>query len=139
MGGMKRRTMLQGMAALAAMAGLDGAAQSGGAVYQLRIYHTFEGRLPALLKRFREHAGVLFVRHGMTPVAYWVATDEPMKGRTLYYILKFPSREAAVQAWKAFGEDPEWLRVETESEVDGKIIDKVESTYLESTDFSPKV
>ena len=131
--------MLQGMAAMAAMMGLDSEAQSSGAVYQLRVYHTVEGRMPALLKRFREHAGALFAKHGMTPVAYWVAMDEPLKGRTFYYILKFPSREAGVQAWKAFGEDPEWLRVEKESEMDGKIIEKSETTYLELTDFSPKV
>jgi len=134
--------MLQGLGAgamMQAFAGIEAAGQETGTVYQLRVYHTVEGRLPALLKRFREHAGVIFARHGMTPVAYWVATDEPLKGRTFYYILKFPSREAAVKSWKAFGEDPEWLRVEKESEVDGKIIEKSETTYLELTDFSPKV
>jgi hypothetical protein len=40
--------------------------------------------------------------------------------------------------WKAFAEDPEWIRVKTESEKDGALVEKVESTFMELTDFSPK-
>jgi hypothetical protein len=41
--------------------------------------------------------------------------------------------------WKAFQNDPEWVRVKAESEKDGPIVEKVDSTFLELTDFSPKV
>ena len=50
----------------------------------------------------------------MTNIAYWTPTDEPLKDRTLVYILKFPSRDAATKSWKAFQDDPEWIRVKTE-------------------------
>ena len=81
----------------------------------------------------------IFERHGMKSVAYWAPTDEPLNSNTLFYILKFPSREAATKSWKEFGEDPEWKRVQAESEKNGKIVERIESTFLELTDFSPKL
>lgn len=119
----------------------EASAEDGGeaGVFELRIYHCAEGRLPALLARFREHTMTIFSRHGMKSVAYWVPADDPLKSNTLFYILKFPSREAATKSWKQFGEDPEWKRVQAESEKDGKIVDRIESTFLELTDFSPKL
>ncbi len=129
------------MAAIAAaLGGVDAFGQaSAGEVFELRVYHCAEGRLPALLTRFREHTMTIFARHGMKSVAYWVPTDEPLKSNTLFYILKFPSREAATRSWKEFGEDPEWKRVQADSEKYGKIVERVESTFLELTDFSPQL
>jgi hypothetical protein len=134
--------MLKAMGAgamMLAMSGLSASAEDAGTVFELRVYHTVEGRLPALLARFRDHTVSLFTRHGITSVAYWTPTDEPLKGRTLFYILKFPSREEATKRWKAFQDDPEWVKVRTESEASGKIVEKIDSTFLEMTDFSPKV
>jgi hypothetical protein len=75
----------------------------------------------------------------MNSVAYWTPTDEPLKGRTLIYILKHPSRTAATANWKSFHDDPEWVKVSTASEVNGKLVEKVDSTYMTLTDFSPSV
>jgi len=50
--------------------------------------------------------------------------------------LAYPSREAAAAAWKGFREDPEWAKVRTASEQNGKLTAKVESVYLTPTDFS---
>ena len=122
-----------------AMGVLNAGAQQSEAVFELRVYHTVEGRLPALLKRFREHTVAIFTRHGMTSVAYWVPTDAPLKDRTLFYILKFPSREAATASWRAFQEDPEWQKVKAASEADGKIVESVDSTFMELTDFSARI
>ena len=122
-----------------AMGGLSAEAEDAGTVFELRVYHTVEGRLPALMARFRDHTVALFTRHGMTSVAYWTPTDDPLKGRTLFYILKFPSREEAAKRWKAFQDDPEWVKVKAESEASGKIVEKIDSTFLEMTDFSPKL
>jgi len=62
-----------------------------------------------------------------------------VKGRTLIYILKQPGREAATANWKAFHDDPEWIKVSTASEVNGKLAAKVDSTYMTLTDFSPAI
>ena len=141
---MNRREVLLGMSAAAVvplLAGNKVEAQNaaGGPVYELRIYHANEGKLDALLARFRDHTVAIFNRHDLKSVAYWTPTDEPLKGRTLIYILKHPSREAAAANWKSFHDDPEWIKVSTESEKDGKLVEKVDSTYMTLTDFSPVV
>lgn len=95
--------------------------QASTTVYELRVYHTFEGRLDDLLRRFREHTMRLFERHGICNVAYWAPVDEPVKDRTLFYILAQPSREAATANWNAFREDPEWQALQKTSEANGKL------------------
>jgi hypothetical protein len=108
-------------------------------VYELRVYHVNEGKLDDLLRRFRDHTMGLFEKHGMKNVAYWTPTDDPMKSRTLVYILAHASREAALANWQAFRDDPEWQKVRDESEAHGKLVEKIDSTYLALTDFSPRL
>ena len=91
-------------------------------VFELRTYTSPPGQLPALHTRFREHTMTLFTRHGMN---------------TLVYLLAYPSRQAARDSWAAFTADPEWQRVRAASEANGKIVEKVESVFLDPTDFSP--
>ena len=108
-------------------------------VYELRIYHAAPGKLDELLARFRDHTDKLFARHGMKSVAYWTPVDEPQKGNTLIYILQHPSREAATANWKAFQDDPEWKSVKAKSEENGKLAEKIDSTFMSVTDFSPRL
>src|SRR5690348_9800908 len=102
-------------------------------VYELRVYTVHPGKMPDLLTRFRDHTCAIFVKHGMENVGYWLPVDKT-DGDKLYYILKHQSREAAKASWQAFGTDPEWKAVATASEANGKIVAKVESTYLALTD-----
>jgi hypothetical protein len=142
---MKRRTLLQSLPAMTlvpntAWAALQPQADPASTtVYELRVYHTYEGKLNDLLKRFREHTTKLFERHGIKNVAYWTPLDEPAKSSTLIYILAHPSREAAAANWKAFQDDPEWKGVRDKSEENGKLVEKIDSTYMALTDFSPPV
>jgi hypothetical protein len=143
--------MLKGMGAgtmISALGNVQGLAQVAavavtkadeGVVFELRVYHTFEGKLDGLLARFRDHTITIFKRHGMESVAYWTPTDDPLRGKTLVYILKHPSREAATANWAAFHDDPEWKQVSAASEVNGKLVERVESTFVKLTDFSPKI
>jgi hypothetical protein len=149
---MKRRTLLQALPAAAlfpsalwAASSLDklgspkkeGPMPSSTTVYELRIYHTYEGKLDDLLRRFRDHTMQLFEKHGIKNVAYWTPTDEPLKGKTLVYMLAHPSREAATANWQSFREDPEWQSVRDKSEANGKLVEKIDSTFLALTEFSP--
>ena len=102
-------------------------------VFELRVYHTLPGRLPALEARFRDHTITIFNRHQMTSIGYWVPQDTP---NTLIYILAHDSRESAKKNWATFGADPEWREVAKASEADGKIVEKVDSTYMDATDYS---
>ena len=107
-------------------------------VYELRTYHTVEGRLPALEKRFRDHTMRIFEKHNMKNVGYWIPQDSPAHANTLIYIISHESRDAAKANWAAFGADPEWKKVNADSQVDGKILDKApESVYMDPTDYSP--
>jgi len=141
-----RRTLLQSISAAALLGKVTFAAAqptsesaNSSTVYELRIYHTYEGKLDDLLTRFREHTMKLFEKHGMKNIAYWLPTDDPLKGKTLVYVISHASRDAATANWKAFGEDPEWQSVREKSEANGKIVEKVDSTFLTLADFSPKV
>jgi hypothetical protein len=142
----KRRTLLQALpvstllpTSLWAALQQDNAnpKQASSTVYELRVYQAAPGKLGELLSRFREHTTKLFERHGIKNVAYWTPADEPQKGNTLIYVLQHPSREAAAANWKSFQDDPEWKSVHEKSELNGKLVDKVDSTFLVLTDFSP--
>lgn len=97
-------------------------------LYELRIYHCNEGKLDALQARFRDHTTKLFKKHGMNNIGYWTP-DEP-NNQDLYYILSYPSREARDASWKAFGADPDWKEAAKASELNGKIVKSVESSFM---------
>lgn len=111
-------------------------AQSSNRVFELRTYTTLAGRLDALHARFDQHTIRIFERHGMTNIGYFSPQDAPLSENTLIYMLAHDSREAADASWAAFGADPEWQRVAEESQIDGRIIEKLERIYLDPTDFS---
>ena len=52
------------------------------------------------------------------------------------YVLAHPSREAAAKAWAEFRADPEWVKAKADSEKDGPLTTKVESVFMNPTDFS---
>jgi hypothetical protein len=143
----KRRTLLQALPAAtilptslwSALAQDNATNQASSSVFELRIYHALPGKLEELLARFRDHTMQLFERHGIKNVAYWTPTDEPEKSNTLIYILRHPSREAAAVNWKAFQDDQEWKSVKDKSEANGKLVEKIDSTFLAPTDFSPRL
>jgi hypothetical protein len=79
----------------------------------------------------------LFKNHGITIVGFWSPIDATEAEKKLYYILAYPSKEAAERSWKEFFADPDWIAVKKESEKEGKLVEKVESFYLNPTDYSP--
>jgi hypothetical protein len=106
-------------------------------VFELRTYRCLPGKLEALKARFRDHTTKLFEKHGIQNIGYWVPADaDKGKETTLIYVVAHPSRDAAEKAWKAFREDPNWVKARTESEKGGKIVEKVESVFMDPVDFS---
>ncbi len=121
----------------AAFQGQKAAQAQSKKVYELRTYTTNPGRLPALLKRFGGGEIDLFLKHGMTSVAYWVPDDEALSQNTMVYMVAHDSREAAAASWSAFGADPAWQKMSEESQLDGRILTNVANQFLTPTDFSP--
>ncbi len=115
----------------------NGDDKADNAVFELRIYRCNPGKLANLDKRFRDHSIGIFNRFDMQSVAYWHAADKPDSEDTLYYILKFKSREAAQSAWKSFAADEEWKKVAAESQKDGRFLrERPVSIYMNATDYS---
>jgi hypothetical protein len=115
---------------------LSGLALAQSRVYELRTYTCYDGKLEALKARFRDHTIAIFKRHGMESIGYWVPQDPEKSKNTLIYILAHPSLEAAKKNWAAFQSDPEWVKARAASEVDGPIVQKTESVYMDPTEFS---
>lgn len=124
-----------GFAVYAADTG-KGGAKVNTRVYELRTYYAAPGKAEAMHARFRNHTCKLFEKHGITLIGFWTPTD-PSKKDQLVYMLAFPSMEAAKKSWQAFRDDPAWVAAKTASEKDGKLVDKIESVYLNPTDYSP--
>ena len=140
MDSLNRRNVLKGMGAVAMLPlAMDAQTQDAETVYELRTYHLNEGKEALILQRFRTKERAIFARYGMHGVAYWTPTDEPLAGRTLVYMLRHKSRDAAKESWAKFQADPEWVALKAETEKDGTFVKLHESVFLKLTDFSPAV
>ena len=128
------RTLLWGWFALLAV---NVCAAEDARVFEMRTYWAAEGKLDALNARFREHTTKIFEKYGITNVGYWVPLDNAEN--KLIYFLAYASRDAREKSWQAFLADLEWRRVQRESELDGKLVEKVESRFLQATDYSPAI
>lgn len=113
------------------------AADADSRVFEMRVYYAAPGKLDALNARFRDHTTKLFEKHGITNVGYFMPIENP--DRQLIYFLAFPNRDAARQSWKNFGADADWKKAQKASEVDGRLVSKVESTFFQATDYSPAI
>lgn len=106
-------------------------------VFELRTYHTPDGKLVDLHRRFRDHTCALLTEHGAELVGFWTPTDEKDgRDRTLVYLVAYPDRDSAAKTWQAFRDDPAWKKAKAESEANGPLTEKVESVFLEPTDYS---
>lgn len=105
--------------------------------YEMRVYYAAEGKLDALQARFREHTLKLFEKHGMTNIGYWTPVENPE--RKLVYVLGFPDRAARDASFQAFVADPEWQAVAKKTEENGRLVDKIDSWFLQAVDFSPAI
>lgn len=106
-------------------------------VFEMRTYYAAPGKMDALHARFRDHTNKLFQKHGMTLIGFWSPIDPKEAQQKMVYILAYPSKEAAEKSWKAFQNDPDWKEAKAASEKDGTLVSKVESVFLNPTDYSP--
>jgi hypothetical protein len=105
-------------------------------VYELRLYHVKDGKMDALIARFRDHTDALFNQHNMKCIGYWQPQDPPSSQNLFVYILEHLSREAAQQNWAAFQADPRWKKVKADSEASGPLVDHIDSYFMDPTTFS---
>jgi hypothetical protein len=104
-------------------------------IYELRIYHCLPNRLPALLKRFENHALRIWEKHGIRQAGFWT-TVIGESNQQLTYFLAWESLAEREKKWTAFQSDPEWIAARAESEKDAPILARVSSEILQPTAFS---
>jgi hypothetical protein len=104
-------------------------------IFEMRTYWAPPGKLDDLNARFRNHTCKLFEKHGMTNVGYFVPVENP--DNKLIYFLSYPTKDARDKSWKAFQADPDWQKAYKASEVNGKLVAKVDIKFLRMTDYSP--
>ena len=125
-------------AGFAARGGVPGEAvaqaQAKPRIYELRTYTANEGKFDLMHSRFKTHIMGFFQKHGMTNVIYFKPMDAPLSQTTLIYLLSHESREAAAKSWSDFRNDPDWKKASSET---GPLASKVESVFLQPTDYSP--
>jgi phosphopantetheine adenylyltransferase len=105
--------------------------------YEMRVYYAAPGKLEDLNARFRNHTTKIFEKHGMTNIGYWVPLENPEN--KLIYVLAYKDKEAREKAWKDFMADPDWQKAQKASEVNGKLVDKVDAYFMKATDYSPAI
>jgi hypothetical protein len=64
-----------------------------------------------------------------------IESDPTIQPKLLYFI-SHKNEAAAKLSWENFRKDPEWIKASTASEVNGKLVEKVEALYMQGTDFS---
>ena len=104
-------------------------------LYEMRIYKTVPGRLPALNNRFANHTMEFFNQHGIGMLGFW--TDEIGASNQLTYILMFDSMADREAKWGAFQADSGWQQVRSQTEADGPIVAQVLNTFMRLTPYSP--
>jgi hypothetical protein len=105
-------------------------------VFELRIYHTLPGKVPALESRFRDTASKLLAKHDLNVAGYWVSEGTPGWDNTFIYLLAHSDREEAKKNWDAMMADPEF-QVMIKSEQANKLVEKIDRIFMRPTDFSP--
>lgn len=96
--------------------------------FEMRTYHCNENKRPDLIKRFQNHTLRLLEKHGITNVAYFLPTDPD--NNSLTFILAYPDKASRDVRWNKFANDPEWKEAARKSEENGKLVAKVDQTFL---------
>jgi hypothetical protein len=104
-------------------------------IYEMRVYRTVPGRLPALLQRFENVTLKLWEKHGIRQAGFWT-TLIGESNHELTYLLAWESLAEREKKWNVFMSDPTWISARAESEKDGPILANATNQILQPTAFS---
>ncbi|WP_194775395.1 NIPSNAP family protein [Pararhodonellum marinum] len=106
-------------------------------IFELRTYTLYPGKLDDIHRRFRDHTQTLFEKQGMENVVYWYTVESSGNQPKLVYLLAHKNEKKAKSSFEKFRNDPDWIAARDASELNGPIVEKVESKYLKALPFSP--
>lgn len=107
-------------------------------VFELMVYHTVPGKVPALESIFRD-VSKLQAKYGLNVVGYWVPNNDPAWANTFIYLVVHPSLEEAKKNWRALHADPAFPQYREQAvplieKVNEEF--KVDEVYMRPTDYS---
>ncbi len=105
-------------------------------LYEMRVYHTVPGRLPALNARFANVTLKLWKKHGIRQVGFFTDLIGDNANNKLTYFLEWKSLAEREEKWNKFAADPAWHKARAETEKDGQIVARVENSILAPTAYS---
>jgi hypothetical protein len=108
-------------------------------VFELMVYHTEPGKVPALESIFKD-LSKLQAKHGLNVVGYWVPSDNSLAWKdTFVYLIAHPSEDDAKKNWEALHADPAFLPYRKAAvPLIAKVNDayQVDEVFMHPTDFS---
>ena len=109
--------------------GARGAFYGRAMIYELRLYSVAPARMADVHSRFSDHLPAMFARHGVNCVARWSALAGPDAPRFVYLLAyrDYAEREAT---WAAFYQDPEWLRIRTETNAGHEMVERHDLFFM---------
>jgi len=129
-------SFIAGSLIAARLAHIDHVRADNNRVFELRIYHTLPGKLPALESRVQNIYAKLLAKHDLQVMGYWVPEGSDNWENTFVYLVAHSSREEAKMNWDAMLADPE-VQEAIKSEQANQLVEKIDRIYMRSTDFSP--
>jgi hypothetical protein len=104
-------------------------------LYEVREYTAVPGKLPALIRRFKDHTLGLFEKHGMDVVFMSLTEFGENSSNELVYVMRFDSYAEMQEKWSTFVVKPDWVAIKQESEVDGPLVAQVRRRLLNTAAF----
>lgn len=111
---------------------------AGDRVFELMIYHTLPGKVPALESIFRD-VSKMQEKYNLKVIGYWVPNEDPAWANTFVYLVAHPNRDDANKNWHALHADTAFPPYR---EAAAKILEKtddnyhVDEIYMRPSDFS---
>lgn len=103
-------------------------------IYELRMYHVKPGKMQDVHNRFSTLTLRLFKKYGMNTLDFW----EDAEGKDIiYYVLEHKDMETRNQSFMNFKNDSEWIEGKRISELNGPLVEKVESIFMNRVPYSP--
>ena len=93
--------------------------------------------MEAFSARWNHHAVPIYQKHGLHNIGWWTTEQRDSDGNDLFVCLLAGENANTIQnSIAAFHKDPDWQKVEKETELNGKLRAKVDAFKLAPTPFS---
>ncbi|WP_093355620.1 NIPSNAP family protein [Pseudonocardia ammonioxydans] len=105
-------------------------------IYEVREYVAVPGRMPAIIKLFREVTLPLFDKHDMEVVSVGRTSLGDHSFNELVYVLQFSDLTELDAKWSSFLADADWAAALSSYEADGPLHQSIRRRVVDPSPFS---